>query len=93
MERIRKGLCGGAAHLALASNVTCYFRHLSPVFEKAGITVTPENKKHLDQVVHAVVGTKYKDCPATWRQVKKYITEDERGFVSKLKEAWSKQQA
>jgi hypothetical protein len=71
--------------------VTCYFRHLSPVFEKAGIVVTAENRKQLDQVVHGVVGTKYKDCPATWRQVKKYLAEDEADFVSKLKEAWSKQ--
>jgi hypothetical protein len=72
--------------------LTCYFRHIVPVFEKAGITVTPQNKKQLDQVVHSVVGTKYKDCPATWRQVKKYLAEDEAGFVSKLKEAWSSQQ-
>jgi hypothetical protein len=71
--------------------MTCYLRHLGAVFEKAGITVTPENKKQLDQIVHGVVGTKYKDCPATWRQVKKYLAEDEAGFVSKLKEAWSKQ--
>jgi hypothetical protein len=72
--------------------VTCYFRHLGPVFEKAGIAVTPTNRKQLDQVVHEVVGTKYKDCPATWQQVKKYVAEDEAGFASKLKEAWAKQQ-
>jgi hypothetical protein len=82
----------GRSHLDLARKVTCYFRHLGPVFEKAGITVTPENKKQLDQVIHAVVGTRYKDCPATWHQVKKYIAEDEADFVSKLKEAWNKRE-
>jgi len=34
-----------------------------------------------------MVGVKYKNCPATWRKVKKRIAEDEEGFVSELKEA------
>jgi hypothetical protein len=37
------------------------------------------------------VGVKYKNCPATWRVVKKRITEDEGSFVLKLKEEWGKQ--
>jgi hypothetical protein len=73
--------------------MTCYFRHLGPVFEKAGITVTPDKKKQLDQLVHNVVGIKYKDCPATWRQVKRYLAEDESEFISKLKEAWVEKQS
>jgi hypothetical protein len=32
----------------------------------------------------------YKNCPATWREVKKRIAEDETGFVSMLKKAWNK---
>jgi hypothetical protein len=31
-----------------------------------------------------------KNCPATWREVKKRIAEDETGFVTMLKEAWNK---
>jgi len=31
---------------------------------------------------------RYKNCPDTW-EVKRRIAEDEEGFVSKLKEAWS----
>ncbi|PIU58985.1 hypothetical protein COS86_06630 [Candidatus Bathyarchaeota archaeon CG07_land_8_20_14_0_80_47_9] len=72
--------------------VTCYFKHLQQVFTKAGIEVTGENKKEIDKIIHGIVRVKYKDCPATWKEVKKRIAEDEEDFVSKLKEAWSKQQ-
>jgi len=70
--------------------VTCYFRHLKHVFEKAGIEVTKENKRAVDRAIHSIVGVEYKDCPAAWREVKKRIAEDEEGFVSKLREALSK---
>ncbi len=70
--------------------MTCYFRHLSAVFEKAGITVTKENKRQLDAVIHSLVAVEYKDCPATWREVKKRIAQDEDNFAAKLKEAWKK---
>jgi hypothetical protein len=68
--------------------VTCYFRHLKQVFEKAGIEVTPENRKELDAVIHDIVSVNYKNCPATWKQVKRLISEDEANFVSRLKDAW-----
>jgi hypothetical protein len=71
--------------------VTCYFRHLQRVFKKAGIEVTNENKREIDKIIHDIVRVEYKDCPATWKEVKKRIAEDEEDFVSKLKEAWSKQ--
>jgi len=71
--------------------VTCYFRHLQEIFKKAGIKVTSENKKELDEIIHNIVGVEYKNCPATWREVKKQMTENEEAFVSKLKEKWSKQ--
>jgi ribosomal protein L17 len=71
--------------------VTCYFRHLQEIFKKAGIKVTSENKKELDKIIHNIVGVEYKNCPATWREVKKQIAENEEAFVSKLKEKWSKQ--
>jgi len=70
--------------------VTCYFRHLQQVFEKAGIKVTRENKREIDRLIHSIVGVEYKNCPAAWREVKKRIAEDEEAFVSKLKETWSK---
>lgn len=71
--------------------MTCYLRHLSEVFQKAGIEVTKENKQKLDRVIHDLMHTKYKNCSSTWKEVKKHIAEDETGFVLTLKEAWNKQ--
>lgn len=68
--------------------MTCYFRHLQEVFQKAGIEVTKENKREIDRVIHGIVGVEYKNCPAAWREVKKRLAEDKEGFVSQLKEAW-----
>ena len=65
--------------------MTCYFRHLKTIFEKAGITLTQENKQNIDKIIHSIVGVEYKNCPATWKEVKKRITEDEENFVNTLK--------
>lgn len=70
--------------------MTCYFRHLEQVFKKAGIEVTNENRREIDKVIHRIVGVAYKNCPATWREVKKRIAEDEEGFISELTKAWKK---
>lgn len=70
--------------------MTCYFRRLKGVFEKAGIQVTPENKKEIDRMIHNIVNVEYKNCPDTWRQVKILLQKDETDFVSILVDAWSK---
>jgi ribosomal protein L17 len=70
--------------------MTCYFRHRKEIFKKAGIEVTSENKHEIDRVINNIVSVKYKNCPATWREVKKRIAEDEAEFVSMLKTAWSR---
>jgi hypothetical protein len=70
--------------------LTCYFRHLGPIFAKAGIEVTKENKQKVDQIIHDIVKVEYKSCPSTWKAVKKQLAEDEAGFVLKLKTAWKK---
>lgn len=70
--------------------MTCYFRHLGEVFKKAGIEVTKENRQQIDKIIHDIVGVEYKNCPATGRQVKKRMAEDEAGFVVLLKNAWNK---
>jgi len=70
--------------------VTCYFRHIQDIFNKAGITVTSENKREIDRFIHGIVGVEYKNCSAAWSEVKKRIAGDEDGFVSELREAWSK---
>jgi len=70
--------------------MTCYFRHLKPIFEKAGITITKENRQDVDRAIHSIVGTEYKNCPATWKEVKKQIAEDEENFVNMLKSELTK---
>lgn len=70
--------------------MTCYFRHLNEIFEKAGITVTKENKQDIDRAIHSIVGTSYKNCPSTWKEVKKRIAEDETRFVNTLKNELAK---
>jgi hypothetical protein len=69
--------------------VTCYFRHLAQVFEKAGIEVTSQNRQEIDRIIHDIVGVTYKNCPAAWRQVKTRLALDEAGFVSKLRGEWN----
>ncbi len=67
--------------------MTCYFRHLKDVFDKAGIEVTKENKRDLDRAIHAHMGVEYKDCSSTWRAVKANLAEDEEAFLGVLREA------
>ncbi len=69
--------------------LTCYFRHLRDFFDKAGIEVTDENKKQIDRIIHDIVGVEYKNCSATWKEVKRRIAEDEETFISQLKKALS----
>jgi hypothetical protein len=70
--------------------MTCYFRHLNEIFEKAGVTITKENKQNVDRAIHSIVGVEYKNCSATWKEVKKRITEDEESFVNTLKSKLTK---
>ncbi|WP_455276184.1 hypothetical protein [[Eubacterium] cellulosolvens] len=67
--------------------MTCYFRHMKPIFNKIGLEITKENKKEIDRAIHDIVGVEYKNCSATWREVKKRISEDEESFTLELKES------
>ena len=51
---------------------------MKDILEEAGITVDPSNKKRIDQAFHEIVGTNYKDCPATWKALKQTYLSDER---------------
>jgi hypothetical protein len=70
--------------------VTCYFRHIQGILEKAGIRVSSANKREIDKVIHDIVGVKYKNCPATWKELKKRIAKDEDSLVLELRKEWSK---
>jgi hypothetical protein len=71
--------------------MTCYFRHLGGVFEKAGINVTKDNKRQVDKVIHKIVGVEYKNCPAAWKAVKTRLTENPDAFIADLKKEWKAQ--
>jgi hypothetical protein len=70
--------------------MTCYFRALQQVFEKAGIQVTKKNRKELDKVIKTIVNAESEHCPEVWKAVKKRLAEDEQAFISELKIAWAK---
>jgi hypothetical protein len=59
------------------------------VFDKAEIVVTADNRKEIDKMIHEIVEVRYKNCPSTWREVKKLIAEDEKAFIERLKEAYA----
>jgi len=58
---------------------------MKDVFNKVGVIVTKENKKDIDKTIHKIVGVEYKDCSATWKEVKKRIAENKEGFITTLK--------
>lgn len=68
--------------------MSCYFRHMKEIFDEIGIEVTKENKKEIDRAIHKIVAVEYKDCPPTWRAVKKEIREEfgkRERFIENLK--------
>jgi len=70
--------------------MSCYLRHLKDVLSEADIEITADNKKQIDRAIHKIVGTTYKDCPTTWKEVKKRLASSEaekRDFIKKLKAA------
>jgi hypothetical protein len=69
--------------------LTCYFRHLKQTFEKAGIEVNKKNKTQIDKAIHTIVGVEYKNCPATGKEVRRRLAENEEEFISELKKAMS----
>lgn len=58
--------------------MSCYFRHMKDVLDEAGITVSPSNKRQIDQAFHQIVGNNYKDCSATWKALKQNYLADEK---------------
>ena len=58
--------------------MSCYFHHMKDVLDESGITVSPSNKKQIDQAFHKIVGTSYKDCPGTWKALKQNYLADEK---------------
>ena len=58
--------------------MSCYFGHLQEIFDSAGIEITKENRKKIDEAIHKLMKTEYKDCPKTWKEIKAKILADEK---------------
>ncbi len=72
--------------------MSCYFRHIKDILDEAGIEVTPNNRKQIDQAIHQIVEVSYKACPHTWRKLKQHIIGNEqkrRDFTERLRAAMS----
>jgi molecular chaperone GrpE (heat shock protein) len=70
--------------------MSCYLHNLKDILSEAGVEITAENKKQIDRAIHEIVNTTYKDCPGTWKEVKKKLASSEaekREFLKKLKAA------
>jgi hypothetical protein len=70
--------------------MSCYFRHLKAVLDEAGMEVTRDNKRQIDEAIHHVMDVTYKDCPTTWRKLKQDILSDaqkRRAFIEELTKA------
>jgi hypothetical protein len=50
--------------------MSCYFRRIPELLKEAGLKVTPENKRAVDQLFHRLVQVEYKNCSDTWKRVK-----------------------
>ena len=57
--------------------MSCYFRNIKDILDEAGIEVTKENRKQVDEAVHRAVDVAYKNCPVTWKKIKEDIRGDE----------------
>ncbi|HRR66488.1 MAG TPA: hypothetical protein P5063_02450 [Methanomassiliicoccales archaeon] len=64
--------------------MTCYFRHLEHVFERAGLQIDIDNRKRVDMIIHEMAGVDYKDCAKTWKAVQELL-KDEDAFIERLR--------
>ena len=70
--------------------MTCYFRHMKEIFAELGLEVTPDNKRDIDKQIHKLLGVDYKNCSATWKEIKRRKEADEAGFMTALDSALGK---
>ena len=61
---------------------------MKDILEEAGVEVTKENKKEIDQIIHELVNVQYKQCSPAWKGVKERIKTNDKAkglFVKELK--------
>ena len=62
--------------------MSCYLRHLDEAVAAAGLKITPQNRKEVDQTIKELLGQE--NCPDVWKVVKERIAKDEHGFIAEL---------
>ena len=70
--------------------MSCYLGRMKDILDEAGIVVTKDNRKQIDQAIHQAVDVTYKNCSVTWKKIKTDIKDDEekrQAFVEHLKTA------
>ena len=63
---------------------------MKDVLEGAGIDVTPQNKKPVDQALHQIAGVEYKNCSPAWKKLKSdfiYDPSRKQELIARLKES------
>jgi hypothetical protein len=76
-----------SVNIGMEVDMSCYFRHMQEILAEVGVKVTSENKKQIDQAIHRIVNVSYKNCPATWKEIKTGTasTEKRKEFILKVK--------
>jgi len=63
---------------------------MEEIFGDAGIEITKENRKNIDEAIHKIVAIDYKHCPDAWKRIKEIIKgNDEKKkmeFIRRIKE-------
>jgi hypothetical protein len=65
---------------------------MKDVLDEVGVTITPDNKKEIDRILHGIVDVEYKNCSPAWKKIKEMVRGEEAErdrFVKKLKAAIS----
>lgn len=57
---------------------------MNGIFAELGVVITPDNKRDLDKAIHKLLGVEYKNCSATWKEIKKRKDADESAFMTSL---------
>jgi len=70
--------------------MSCYLRHMEDIFRDAGIEITKENRKDIDEAIHKIVDIDYKNCPEAWKKIKDITKGDDENkkveFIRRIKE-------
>ncbi|MDP2662985.1 MAG: hypothetical protein Q8R28_19900 [Dehalococcoidia bacterium] len=73
--------------------MSCYTRHLSDLFAKAGLEPGRQNAKQADLCIQQILGKVGEGCPAVWKEIKSWLAspEKEAELIKGLREAFTSQ--